>query len=82
MFTIESALTVESLRTLKLVSSLEMSCTVVIVVLKSMENNQMNREEFWEWLATCPTHKYEATDEFGYVTVTFKVQEESEDEKT
>jgi len=36
----------------------------------------MNREEFWEWLATCPTHKYESTDDFGYITVTFKVQEE------
>ena len=35
----------------------------------------MTREEFWEWLATCPTHKYEAIDEFGYVTVTFKVEE-------
>ena len=34
----------------------------------------MSREEFWEWLATCPTHKYEAIDEFGYVTVTFKVE--------
>ena len=41
----------------------------------------MDREEFWEWLATCPTHKHEATDEFGYVTVTFKV-EELEDEET
>jgi len=40
----------------------------------------MDREEFWEWLATCPTHKYEATfDEFGYVTVTFKVDEETEE---
>ena len=48
MFTIESALNVESLRTLKLVSSLEMSCTVVIVVLKSMENNQMNQQEIKE----------------------------------
>ena len=36
----------------------------------------MTREEFWEWLATCPTHKYEATDEFGYVTVTFKVDDQ------
>ena len=26
----------------------------------------MGRKEFWEWLATCPTHKHEATDEFGY----------------
>lgn len=41
----------------------------------------MNREEFWEWLATCPTHKYESTDEFDYVTVTFKVEEENKDEQ-
>ncbi len=39
----------------------------------------MDREEFWEWLATCPTHKYEVIDEFGYVTVTFKVDEETEE---
>jgi len=39
----------------------------------------MNKEEFWEWLATCPTHKHEAIDEFGYVTVTFKVEEETEE---
>ena len=38
----------------------------------------MDRQEFWEWLATCPTHKYEATDDFGYVTVSFKVPEEEE----
>jgi hypothetical protein len=42
----------------------------------------MTREEFWEWLATCPTHKYESTthieneSDFGYITVVFKVQEE------
>ena len=38
----------------------------------------MDRKEFDEWLATCPTHKFEITDEFGYVTVTFKVQEEED----
>ena len=38
----------------------------------------MDREKFWEWLATCPTHKYEAKDEFGYVTVTFKVEEDED----
>jgi len=36
----------------------------------------MTKEEFFEWLDTCPSHKYETTDEFGYVTVTFKVDEE------
>ena len=42
----------------------------------------MIREEFWEWLATCPSHKYEATDDFDYVTVTFKVREEEEEDGT
>ena len=28
----------------------------------------------------CVKHKYEPTDDFGYVTVTFKIQEEQEDE--
>jgi hypothetical protein len=42
----------------------------------------MNREDFWEWLATCPTHKYESTDEFGYITVVFKVNEETEKDET
>ena len=41
----------------------------------------MTREEFWEWLATCPTHKYEVEDDFKYVTVTFKVREEEEDDE-
>jgi len=41
----------------------------------------MNREEFWEWLATCKVHKYEiVNDDYGYVTVTFKVEEEIKDE--
>ena len=39
----------------------------------------MDRKEFWDWLATCPTHKHEATDEFGYVTVTFKIEELEDD---
>ena len=44
----------------------------------------MTRQEFWEWLNTCPTHKHEThdmlTDNFGYVTVTFKVSEEDDNE--
>ena len=40
----------------------------------------MDRKEFWEWLATCPTHKYETEEAFfGYITVTFKVKEEEEE---
>lgn len=42
----------------------------------------IDRKDFWEWLATCPTHKYESTDEFGYITVTFKVDEETEENET
>jgi len=39
----------------------------------------MTREEFWEWLRTCPIHEVWVTDEFGYITVTFKVGEETEE---
>ena len=42
----------------------------------------MSREEFWEWLATCPTHKYAIIAEVdGYVTVTFKVDESDVEEE-
>ena len=37
----------------------------------------MNREEFFEWLDSCPTHKWEVTgEEHEFVTVSFRVQEE------
>tara|TARA_R100001463_G_C3399177_1_gene207814 strand:- start:17 stop:151 length:135 start_codon:yes stop_codon:yes gene_type:complete len=36
----------------------------------------MTREEFWEWVNTCPTHKFESIDEYGYVTITFRINEE------
>ena len=36
----------------------------------------MTREEFWEWVHTCPTHKFESIDDYGYVTITFKINEE------
>ena len=39
--------------------------------------NSMTREEFFEWLNECPTHKWEViADEYGYVRVAFKVEEE------
>ena len=42
----------------------------------------MTREEFFEWLNTCPTHKWETTtDEYGFVAVSFKI-EETEEENT
>ncbi len=41
----------------------------------------MTREEFFEWLNTCPTHKYNITfDEFDFVTVCFPTEEVEEKE--
>ena len=48
MFTIESALTVERLHTLRMGSCIKMNCIVRTVVLKGMENNQMNQQEIKE----------------------------------
>ena len=39
----------------------------------------MTKEEFYEWLGTGPSHKYETIDEFGHITVTFKVVDEEEE---
>jgi len=37
----------------------------------------MTREEFFEWLNTCPTHKWEIThEEYGHVVVSFPNDEE------
>ena len=36
----------------------------------------MTREEFFEWLDTCPTHKWEIThEEYGYAVVSFPIDE-------
>ena len=41
----------------------------------------MNREEFYEWLDTCPTHKWEITyDDFEFVSVSFPTEETEEGE--
>tara|TARA_R110002124_G_scaffold69481_1_gene186836 strand:- start:1575 stop:1700 length:126 start_codon:yes stop_codon:yes gene_type:complete len=41
----------------------------------------MTREEFFEWLGTCPTHKWNIIDdEHGYVRVSFPTHEEEEEE--
>ena len=51
----------------------------------------MTREEFFEWLETCPTHKWEVTHyaygprcltrkEYGHVVVSFPVKAEEEKE--
>lgn len=40
----------------------------------------MTREEFFEWLNTCPTHKWLLTDEgYGYVVVYFPTTEDDEE---
>jgi len=42
-------------------------------------NKEMNREELFEWLNTCPSHKWEITgDEFEYITITYKYKEEED----
>ena len=36
----------------------------------------MTHEEFFEWLNTCPTHKWEITaDEDSFAVVSFPIQE-------
>tara|TARA_R110002020_G_scaffold420113_2_gene629245 strand:+ start:2409 stop:2558 length:150 start_codon:yes stop_codon:yes gene_type:complete len=38
----------------------------------------MDRQEFWEWLESCPTHKWEPIfDEYGFVAVSFPVKEKT-----
>jgi hypothetical protein len=40
----------------------------------------MTREELFEWLNECPTHKWEVTyDEYGFVSINFNVEEEEEE---
>jgi len=42
----------------------------------------MERDEFFKWLETCPTHKWEVTyDSTDYISVSFPVSDvEEEDE--
>ncbi len=41
----------------------------------------MGRKEFFEWLNTCPSHKWEIiSDEFGSTRILFIYDEESENE--
>lgn len=42
----------------------------------------MNREEFFEWLGTCPSHKWEVIqDDAGCVWVSFRNIEEYDDDQ-
>ena len=52
------------------------------LVLQLKETMTMTREEFYEWLNTCPdgTYKWELTaDEHGFVAVSFPTQEDEEE---
>lgn len=41
----------------------------------------MTREEFFEWMNTCPTHRWDiAQDEYGFVRIIFPINEEDEDD--
>ena len=42
----------------------------------------MNREEFWEWMNTCPTHKWDVLQSEGdYCRILFPLEEEDDDEE-
>ena len=39
----------------------------------------MDRKEFFNWLDTCPTHKFECDfDESGFISISFQIQETEE----
>ena len=43
----------------------------------------MSKEEFFKWLNTCPSHKWNTTiDEHGYITVDFTIDEEEDDDNS
>ena len=40
----------------------------------------MNRKEVFEWLDTCPTHKWESDyDEHNFVSVNFPIEDDLEE---
>ena len=42
----------------------------------------MDRKEFFEWLNTCPTHKFNITfEEYEFVTICFPVEDEDDEAK-
>ena len=42
----------------------------------------MNREEFWAWLDTCPTHKWDVVQiEGDHCRVLFPLDEEDDDDE-
>jgi len=39
----------------------------------------MTRKEFWEWMDTCPTHKWDILeDDVGYCRIIFPMDEDPE----
>ena len=43
----------------------------------------MTRKEFFEWLETCPSHKWNIlSDSYGLISVNFTINEEEEDDET
>jgi len=39
----------------------------------------MDRESFFEWLETCPTHKFNITfDEYEFVTICFPIEPDTD----
>tara|TARA_S200000501_G_scaffold236725_1_gene221904 strand:- start:1292 stop:1423 length:132 start_codon:yes stop_codon:yes gene_type:complete len=40
----------------------------------------MTRKEFWEWLDTCPTHKWDIlTEDVGHCQILFPMDEDQEE---
>ena len=49
---------------------------------KKIRRKTMTREELYEWLNTCPSHKWETPHESEeYVSVDLKIDEEEEDDE-
>jgi|DEB0MinimDraft_12_1074336.scaffolds.fasta_scaffold31175_5 hypothetical protein len=52
------------------------------LVSNSFGGHPMTRAEFFEWLDTCPTHKWEVThEEYGHVVISFPNEEEEDEEE-
>ena len=43
----------------------------------------MTRKEFWEWMNTCPTHKWDILeDDVGHCRILFPMNEDPEENET
>jgi len=53
-----------------------------IQIFRNMNESKMTREEFFEWLDTCPTDRWEIThEEYGHVVVSFPNDENDDQEE-